>query len=520
MLFTVQILYSIQEMSATIDKIEQKEQQEAPIPKTRFRNMRQIYSAILSLAGLVIVFLGLLSFPKYENPSVLLLMLFFAIATQSTMTYLAGGNVSVSVSGAISFAIVGLYDPVAAGMAAAIAELGLWLLSLRPANRDWPHELERLGVNSGIHGISILVAGIVFVLLRRLLGSGSFVIEAIPWFVGAIIGDQVKFWLLSVIIYLANGVRPKEVWRENRWAIPMNVLVMSIGGGLITLAVIQFGLLGSAIFVLPIVLSAYSFRITVKNAKAQMVKLEEMVVLRTQALADANHKLEELDKEKDSFLAVLTHDMRTPLTSIRGYGSILRDRELTREQQAKIAKVILNSQDTLLEIVNNLLELEKMKSGTPTLLETSNFDLALLVKNTAESLETQAMEKQISLNYDQIPSPIMVTADMGKIRRVILNLISNALKYTPESGVVSVKTLENGRFAIFQVADNGYGIPDDELPHIFDRYSRVKGHRHLAIGTGLGLAIVKSLIEAHDGTISVESKVDVGSTFTFRLPIT
>ncbi|WP_420629153.1 ATP-binding protein [Candidatus Leptofilum sp.] len=77
-----------------------------------------------------------------------------------------------------------------------------------------------------------------------------------------------------------------------------------------------------------------------------------------------------------------------------------------------------------------------------------------------------------------------------------------------------------GRYAIFQLEANGYGIPADELPHLFDRYSHVKGHRHLAIGTGLGLAIVKSLIEAHDGEISVESEENVGSTFTFKLPLT
>ena len=504
-------------MSAAIDK---RKENKSHLKQLRFRNMRQLYSACLSIAGLIIVVFGLFSFPNYENPSILLLLLFFAIATQSSMTYLVGGTVSVSVSGAISYAVVGLYDPVAAGMVAAIAELGLWLLSLRPEKRDWSHELERLGVNSGIHGISILVAGLILSWLHSLLGTGDFFVESIPWFAGAIVGDQVNFWLLSVIIYLANGVRPKEVWRENRWAIPMNVLVMSIGGGLITLAVIQFGLPGLAVFVLPIILSAYSFRVTVNNAKKQMSKLEEMVAHRTQALADANHELEELHKEKDAFLAVLTHDMRTPLTSIRGYGSILRDRELTQAQQKKIAKVILNSQDTLLEIVNNILELEKLQSGTPILLESSNFDLALLVKNTAESLDAQALEKSISLNYDPIPSPIIVTADMGKIRRVILNLISNAIKYTPENGEVSVLLEADGRFVIFQVEDNGYGIPASELPTIFERYSRVKGHRHLAIGTGLGLAIVKSLIEAHNGEISVNSQVNQGSTFTFKLPLT
>ncbi len=185
-------------MSAAIDERDEKD-----VPEdwnTRLRNSRQFYSAVLSFAGLIIVIFGLISFPEYENPSILLLLLFFAIATQSTMTYLVGGNVSVSVSGAISFAVVGLYGPVAAGMAAAIAELGLWLLSLRPNNRDWNHELERLGVNGGIHGISIFLAGLVFVWLRNRLGTDGFVIEGIPWIIGAIIGDQVNFWLLSIII--------------------------------------------------------------------------------------------------------------------------------------------------------------------------------------------------------------------------------------------------------------------------------------------------------------------------------
>jgi len=99
-----------------------------------------------------------------------------------------------------------------------------------------------------------------------------------------------------------------------------------------------------------------------------------------------------------------------------------------------------------------------------------------------------------------------------------LNLISNAVKYTPKEGLVSVDTQMNGHYAIVEVKDTGYGIPTDELPHIFDRFSRVKGHQHIAIGTGLGLAIVKSLVEAHDGEITVESQEGAGSTFTVKLP--
>ncbi|KAA3661994.1 MAG: sensor histidine kinase, partial [Chloroflexi bacterium] len=230
-------------------------------------------------------------------------------------------------------------------------------------------------------------------------------------------------------------------------------------------------------------------------------------------------EVETLSKDKDSFLAVLTHDMRTPLTSIKGYASILRDRELAREQQVKIAKVIMHSQDTLLDIVNNILEIEKLQSGVPILLEYAQVDLALVTQRVVDTIAAPAREKGIQLNFEQVPTPVMVTADESKIERVITNLASNAVKYTQEEGCVKIGVRPNGRFAVVSIQDTGYGIPADELPHIFDRYSRVKGHQHLAVGTGLGLAIVKSLVEAHGGEISVTSEVDVGSVFCVKLPL-
>ena len=483
------------------------------------QHLRQIYSGCLSLIGIVIVLIGTGFIFNHDEPFPILLLLIFAIATQSTMTQLVGGQTIVSVSPALSFAAVGLYGPITGATIAGIAEIGLWLISIRTERKGWKREFERLGVNIGLQAISILIGGIAYLLTLNFLGAFSILGKVLPWIIGAIVTDQVNFWLLSIIIFLANGIKPLQMWKENRWAIPMNVLVLSLGGGLLYLAVIQFGTLGLAIFILPLILSAYTFRLTVNNTKKQMDQLEEMVALRTKELEDANEELKELHEEKNSFLAVLTHDMRTPLTSIKGYSSILRDRELEREQQIKIAKVILNSQETLLDIVNNILDLEKMQSGnTPVLLEVTSFDLALITKTAAESLKAPAMEKRIKLSYEDVPSPVMVQADLSKIQRVILNLISNAVKYTPEEGSVFVNTTLNGRYAYVEIKDTGYGIPEDELPYIFDRYSRVKGHQKLAIGTGLGLAIVKSLIEAHNGEILVESKVDVGSTFTVKLP--
>ena len=487
--------------------------------KIKMLKLRKIYTGLLTFIGIIIVLLGIGSIPNFDDPFTLILLLFVAIGAHTTTTRFAGGNMSISVGGAISFAAVGLYSPLVGGMIAGLSELGIWLINSRSKKFVWKDELERVGANSGLQAISILVAGYAYVGTTILLNGDTFLGRTVPWFIGGIVGDQVNFWLLAVILYLASGVTPVQMWNINHWAIPMNILVLSLGGGLIYLAVTQFGILGLAIFILPIILSAYTFRLTVNNTEKQMAQLEEMVTLRTKELEEANEELTALHEEKNAFLAVLTHDMRTPLTSIKGYSSILRDRELAREQQVKIATVILNSQETLLDIVNNILDLEKMNSGNaPVLLEVTSFDLALVTKTAAESLQAPAFEKSISLTFDDVPSPIMVQADLSKIQRVLLNLISNAVKYTPEGGDVCVTTTVNGRYAYVEIKDTGYGIPEDELPHIFDRYSRVKGHQHLAIGTGLGLAIVQSLVEAHDGEISVTSKVDEGSTFTVKLP--
>lgn len=526
-------------------------------PAICMKTARQAYTVGLSLLGIVLALIGMRQVGL--DPSLtFFLLVALGVLSQVTMTAFVEGSAGVSVSSAVSLTTAYLYGPFPAALVAAAAEIGLWLMrnmgKRGNPNQNWPQQLERLGVNVGMNALAALAAGYTLLQIAGWVPATTILGQSIPWLLAAVIGDQVNLWLLILVIYLVTGTRPLQIWKENRWAIPINVLVMSVGGALLALGVQQFDLLGIAIFFLPIVLSAYSFRLTVSNAKKQMAQLEQMVTERTAELAMANSQLEDsyrqmahtnqqlgeanaqlasangqleaaneelqiLHKDKNAFLAVLTHDMRTPLTSIKGYASILRTRELEREQQIKIAKVILSSQETLLDIVNNILEIEKYQSGTPIVLECENFDLALLVKNAVESIEAPAMEKQIELHFDEVPDPVLVSADMSKIQRVLLNLISNAVKYTPEGGKVIVKTVSNGRFAIFSVQDTGYGIPEDELPTIFDRYSRVKKHQNIAIGTGLGLAIVKSLVEAHSGEISVASEVDVGSVFMVKLPL-
>ena len=481
--------------------------------------LRSIYSFFLSAIGVILVGWGLTQVPRLDNLFIFGLLLVLAVLVQTTMTYVIRGTNSVSVEMAISLASIPLFGFRAAILIAAAAAFSGWILSLQVDNPPWRHAIERLGVNVGMHSISLFLAGLVFEWAVGWLGSNVILQDTVPWLLAAVTADQVNLWLLLGIIYLAHGVQPLETWRENLWAVPINVMVMTIGGGVLAYSVREMGALGIVAFFLPIILSAYAYRYIVWNAKKQMMELEDLVTLRTQALADANQELADLHKEKDAFLAVLTHDMRTPLTSIQGYASILSTQALTQAQQSHMAKVILRNGETLLDIVNNMLEIEQMKSVAALVLERSNFDLTQLVDRALEVTQTQAMDKAIQLHCETTGAPIYIYADEKKIERVLLNLTSNAVKYTPRKGLVQVKVRANGRYAIVDVSDNGYGIPKDELVHIFDTYRRVKKHEQIAVGTGLGLAIVKSLVEAHEGCISVQSQMDVGSTFTVKIPL-
>lgn len=482
-------------------------------------NLRNLYLLTVTVFGLVIMGWAITQIPTFMPLPLFLLLFLLAIAAQITSTSLIGEDVTVEVSTAVSMAVVALYGPAAATFVAATAATVVILNTLR---RSWPgghRALERLGFNLGMIAISMFVAGNLFQMSQSWLGAASFLGRALPWLLAAIVNDQMNLWLLVGILHLQSQARPLQIWRQHRWAIPINVLVMSVGGSVLAFAVRQFDVLGVGIFFLPIVLSAYAFRIYVNQTRRQMERLEELVAERTNDLQQANAELAELHKTKDAFLAVLTHDMRTPLSSIKAYAGVLSQGNLDKEQQSRLASIFTRNQDSLMEIVNNILEIEELHSGMPVELQCSEFDVAYLIVVVCETLAAQAREKNIDLRFEPDPPELILWGDRQKIKRVLTNLVSNAVKYTEDGGQVSVSCRTQDGSAMLRVSDTGYGIPPQELPHIFERYRRVDGHRRIAVGTGLGLAIVKSLVEAHGGTIDVSSEEGVGSTFTVRLPL-
>ncbi|HEY9401535.1 MAG TPA: HAMP domain-containing sensor histidine kinase, partial [Pyrinomonadaceae bacterium] len=194
--------------------------------------------------------------------------------------------------------------------------------------------------------------------------------------------------------------------------------------------------------------------------------------------------------------------------------------ELSPEQKNMVGMMERNTQN-LIELVNDLLDAAKLESGSLQL-ELSDVDLTGLIHETCEPFVQLAREKGLTLRQEHAPSgvPKVVRADRAKLRRVIVNLLSNALKFTPKGGRVAVRVEQAGAEVRVSVADTGVGIAADDLPLLFDKYEQA---RHRATrgekGTGLGLYITRQLVELHGGTIQVESEVGRGSTFSFTLPI-
>ena len=238
------------------------------------------------------------------------------------------------------------------------------------------------------------------------------------------------------------------------------------------------------------------------------------------ALAEQNKRLRELDRLKDEFLSLVSHELRTPLTSIRGYLELVLDDEageLNPEQRRFLEAVERNS-GRLLRLVGDLLFVAQADAGRLSL-EQEKVDVSSLAADCVEGARPAANEKAIEFSLLATPVPALV-GDRGRLTQVLDNLVSNALKFTPEGGTVRVRTFSEGEHVAVEVSDTGIGIPPADQPRLFERFFRSSAAYDQAIpGTGLGLAIVKAIVEAHRGRITVDSHEGQGTTFRIELPL-
>jgi PAS domain S-box-containing protein len=233
------------------------------------------------------------------------------------------------------------------------------------------------------------------------------------------------------------------------------------------------------------------------------------------------HRLRELDKLKSDFVSNVSHELRTPLTAIKGSADNMLDgiTGSLNEKQVRYLTRIKSNADRLTRLINDLLDLSRIEAGKIDLKPT-NLSLVGLAQEVTENIRPVALAKLISLEVDSPDGIVTAWADRDKTTQVLMNLIGNAIKFTPSHGKVSVFIQRNGdKWAQVSVTDTGPGIPAEEAGKIFDKFYQIaQAEKQKTKGTGLGLAISKVLVEMHGGKIWAESGVGGGSTFSFTLP--
>jgi signal transduction histidine kinase len=243
------------------------------------------------------------------------------------------------------------------------------------------------------------------------------------------------------------------------------------------------------------------------------------LVRRNEELAQANAELTQLDGLKRQFLNAVSHELRTPLSSVVGFGEFLQDEvggPLTPLQREFVHHIRAGAR-RLNGLVDDLLDFAQMEAGTFRILR-EWADLRACVEEAIESLRPQALEKGVRLEATLPDGECLAYFDTARFEQVVLNLVGNAIKFTPEGGVVRVSLAEHGPDMALQVSDTGIGMPPEVLPRLFDRFFQVDPSSTRRFGgTGLGLAIARAIVEAHGGRITVTSAPGVGSTFTVVL---
>jgi two-component system sensor histidine kinase VicK len=215
---------------------------------------------------------------------------------------------------------------------------------------------------------------------------------------------------------------------------------------------------------------------------------------------------------QQEFLAMITHDLKTPLTTIKGYAQLIQRRE---RYHASGMEVIRQQAEQLQRLINDLLEVTRAETGQLDL-QSAMVDLVAMARRVSEQIQLSAPCHQLRLETPAYP--LNGWWDPDRLTQVWQNLLSNAIKYSPEGGEIRIQIHDRGDEVEVEIRDQGIGIPQAELPHLFERFYRQPEVRQRMPGAGLGLAITKTLVEAHGGRIWVESEVGQGSVFSFSLP--
>jgi len=247
-----------------------------------------------------------------------------------------------------------------------------------------------------------------------------------------------------------------------------------------------------------------------------------IVVIRDMTVTHELAKLRVMNQMKAEFISMISHDLRTPLTAIKGSVTLMADEKIGKinKLQKEMLTLVERNTERLTRIIDDLLEVSYAEAGQPLRLNITKFSLPELLNDVVKLFGQQAEEHELTLKLVKPETMEDVAGDPSRIQQVLVNLIGNALKYTPAGGAVKVKAHEDDDFWEVSVEDTGIGIPEEELDKIFQTYYQIhqKNTETHWKGFGLGLAICKRIVEGHKGNIKVTSMAGKGSTFSFQIP--
>ncbi len=329
-------------------------------------------------------------------------------------------------------------------------------------------------------------------------------------------------------VYLKEGDESKSEqivafapvrWRNKIWSVAISVPVSEVDNLIRSVYAKQMIFLGTVIAIilcgslgLIVMFSRWNktLEAEVQSKTGDMIRMNKELVL-------ANERLKELDKLKSDFVSMVSHELKTPLTAMRTSAQVLGLADAGKETKREMLDIILRNIDRQTNLVNDLLDLSRIESGRMEL-KFERLSLDSLIADSIESVKQAASVEGIKLDVELPESLASVKGDREKLTQVVINLLNNAIKFTPRSGEIIIKARElNGQVEV-KVSDTGIGIPTEDLDSVFNKFYQVDSTlTREAGGTGLGLAICKGIIEAHRGRIWAESELGKGSTFIFRL---
>jgi signal transduction histidine kinase len=309
---------------------------------------------------------------------------------------------------------------------------------------------------------------------------------------------RVRFAMLAAALFTA----PAVLLIQSATSTSVDATAIAVGGGILCALVLR-RLMG-------VIHALDRLRANERLARAEAETAQRL-------LTEQNERLREADRLKDEFVALISHDLRTPLTSITGYVELALEDDLSDDLRGYL-QVVARNAERLLALVNDLLFVARLQAGEMSL-EPGEVDLTKVVRDGVRSMEPRAAAKGVTLTcvVEAVPT---VRADRGRVLQLLDNLVSNAIKFTPAAGSVHVSLGHAGDCVALEVADSGIGIAPDDQRRLFERFFRAENAVERQVpGTGLGLYISRVIADAHQGKLTVRSELDQGSTFRLELPL-